>query len=80
MTLNIGGKLRDFTTPMVMGILNVTTDSFYSASRMQNEDAIRQRAAQILSEGGEIIDVGAFSTRPGASIVSEDEEMKHNNM
>ncbi len=75
MTLNIGGKLRDFTTPMVMGILNVTTDSFYSASRMQNEDAIRQRAAQILSEGGEIIDVGAFSTRPGASIVSEDEEM-----
>jgi len=75
MTLNIGGKLLDFTTPMVMGILNVTTDSFYSASRMQNEDAIRQRAAQILSEGGEIIDVGAFSTRPGASIVSEDEEM-----
>ena len=76
MTLNIGGKLLDFTTPMVMGILNVTTDSFYSASRMQDEDAIRQRAAQILSEGGEIVDVGAFSTRPGASVVSEEEEMR----
>ena len=76
MTLNIGGKLLDCTTPMVMGILNVTTDSFYSASRIQNQDAIRQRAAQILSEGGEIIDVGAFSTRPGASVVAEDEEMR----
>ena len=59
-----------------MGILNVTPDSFYAASRVQEEVAIRERVAQMLSEGADIIDVGAFSTRPGASEVSETEEVQ----
>ena len=74
MTLNIQGKLLDFGTPQVMGILNVTPDSFYSDSRVQARDAIRLRGEQILSEGGQMIDVGAYSTRPGATEVSEAEE------
>ena len=64
----------DLSTPQVMGILNVTPDSFYSGSRKQTEMEIAQRANQIIEEGGSIIDVGAFSTRPGADEVSEEEE------
>ena len=59
-----------------MGILNCTPDSFYEGSRMQTEYEIEARAEQILSEGGSIIDVGAYSTRPGATEVSQDEEMR----
>ena len=65
-TINIKGRLMDLSTPQVMGILNVTPDSFYSGSRKQTEMEIAQRANQIVEEGGSIIDVGAFSTRPGA--------------
>jgi dihydropteroate synthase len=57
-----------------MGILNATPDSFFAGSRKQTEEEIAQRALQIVAEGGSIIDVGAFSTRPGASLVSEEEE------
>lgn len=64
----------DLITPQVMGILNVTPDSFYSGSRKQTEAEIANRAHQIVEEGGSIIDVGAFSTRPGADEVSEEEE------
>lgn len=64
----------DLNTPQVMGILNVTPDSFYSGSRKQTEEEIANRANQIIAEGGSIIDVGAFSTRPGADEVSEEEE------
>ena len=64
----------DLGTPQVMGILNVTPDSFYSGSRKQTEEEIANRANQIIAEGGSIIDVGAFSTRPGADEVSEEEE------
>ena len=64
----------DLSTPQVMGILNVTPDSFYSGSRKQTEKEIAERANQIISEGGSIIDIGAFSTRPGADEVSEEEE------
>ena len=64
----------DLGTPQVMGILNVTPDSFYSGSRKQTEEEIANRANQIIAEGGSIIDVGAFSTRPGADVVSEEEE------
>ena len=64
----------DLSTPQVMGILNVTPDSFYSGSRKQTEMEIAQRANQIIEEGGSIIDIGAFSTRPGADEVSEEEE------
>lgn len=74
-TLNIRGKLIDLDTPKVMGILNCTPDSFYVGSRKQTEHDIAERANQIIQEGGTMIDVGAFSTRPGAKEVSEEEEM-----
>ncbi len=73
-TINIKGRLMDLGTPQVMGILNVTPDSFYSCSRKQTEEEIANRANQIIAEGGSIIDVGAFSTRHGADEVSEEEE------
>jgi len=66
----------DLSEPKVMGILNATPDSFYAGSRKQTEQEIAERANQIISEGGAIIDVGAFSTRPGAAEVSEAEEME----
>ena len=74
-TLNIKGRLLQLEQPQVMGILNCTPDSFFSGSRKQSETEIAERANQIVAEGGTIIDVGAFSTRPGAQEVSEEEEM-----
>ena len=74
-TINVRGKLIDLSSPKVMGILNCTPDSFYVGSRKQTEHEIAERANQIISEGGTMIDVGAFSTRPGAQEVSEEEEM-----
>ena len=74
-TLNVNGKLIDLSKPQVMGILNCTPDSFYAGSRMQTEQAIATRANDIISQGGTMIDIGAFSTRPGADEVSEEEEM-----
>lgn len=73
-TINVRGQLVDLSSPVVMGILNATPDSFYSGSRKQTETEIADRANQIIAEGGKIIDVGAFSTRPGAEIVSVEEE------
>ena len=75
-TINLRGQLMDLSQPQVMGILNVTPDSFYAGSRTQTEYEIAQRAHQIVEEGGSIIDVGGYSTRPGASEVSETEEME----
>lgn len=69
------GKCYD-GTPLVMGVLNCTPDSFYRGSRKQSEEEIAARAGEIVSQGGSIIDVGAFSTRPGADVVSEEEEMR----
>lgn len=74
-TINVRGRLVDLSRPLVMGILNVTPDSFYQGSRKQTEVEIAQRTNQIIEEGGEMIDVGAFSTRPGAFEVTEEEEM-----
>jgi dihydropteroate synthase len=74
-TINVHGQLLSLATPQVMGILNVTPDSFFAGSRKQTELEIAQRANQIVAEGGTIIDVGAFSTRPGADEVSMEEEM-----
>lgn len=74
-TLNVRGRLLDLSEPQVMGILNVTPDSFYAESRMKTEEAIRKRVRQIQEEGGSMIDVGAYSSRPGADDVSADEEM-----
>ena len=75
-TLNIKGRLLSLEQPQVMGILNCTPDSFFAGSRKQSEKDIAERAHQIVAEGGTIIDVGAFSTRPGAQEVSKEEEME----
>lgn len=74
--LNIKGELTSFDTPVVMGILNVTPDSFFAGSRKNTEEEIILRVRQILDEGGKIVDVGAYSSRPGADDVSPEEEMK----
>ena len=75
-TINVRGRLIDLSKPKVMGILNVTPDSFFSGSRKQTEQEIAERANAIIEEGGTFIDVGAFSTRPGALEVSEEEEAR----
>ena len=75
-TINVRGRLVDLSQPKVMGILNVTPHSFYSGSRKQTEQEIAARANQIVEEGGAFIDVGAFSTRPGATEVDEAEEAR----
>lgn len=74
-SINVGGRLMSLDEPQVMGILNVTPDSFYAGSRKQTEKEIAERCNQIISDGGTMIDIGAFSTRPGAPEVSEEEEM-----
>ena len=74
--LNIGGQLLVLSQPIVMGILNITPDSFFSDSRKQTEAEIVQRVQQIVDEGGSIVDIGGYSTRPGATEVSEEEELK----
>lgn len=73
-TINVCGRLISLARPQIMGILNATPDSFYAGSRKQTEADIAQRADIIVEEGGTIIDVGAFSTRPGAAEVTEAEE------
>ena len=75
LSINIRGELLDLSQPRVMGILNVTPDSFYAGSRKQSDEAISQRANEILLQGGTIIDLGAYSSRPGADDVSPEEEM-----
>lgn len=75
-TLNIKGELISLEEPLVMGILNVTPDSFYEGSRKQTETDIRNRIEEILQEGGAIIDLGGYSSRPDAQDVSPEEEME----
>ena len=75
-TLSINGQLLSLHEPQVMGILNITPDSFYSGSRTEAEDDICRRLHQLMDEGADMIDVGAYSTRPGADDVSEEEEME----
>ena len=74
--INVNGSLLDLSGPCVMGILNITPDSFYAGSRMQTEAEIAARAQQILDEGAGIIDIGAYSSRPNAENVSSREEME----
>lgn len=69
-------KLVDLSKPIVMGIINLTPDSFFEDSRATNEKKILSRVEQFLQEGAACIDIGAFSTRPGAEIISEEEEIK----
>lgn len=73
--INVKGRLLDLTTPQVMGILNVTPDSFYSDSRMQTQEEIAVRARQIIDEGASIIDIGAYSSRSNAEHITAGEEM-----
>ena len=75
-TIQVRGRLLDFSVPRVMGILNATPDSFYAGSRKTTEADIAQRAVEIVEQGAAIIDVGAFSTGPGAEEVSAEEEAK----
>lgn len=74
--INVNGSLLDLSVPCVMGILNITPDSFYAGSRMQTEAEITARAQQILDEGAGIIDIGAYSSRSNAENVSSHEEME----
>lgn len=74
-TINIKGELLDLTCPVVMGILNVTPDSFYAKSRIQTEKDIIQRIADIIDQGGKIIDIGAQSSNPKSPLLSSTEEM-----
>jgi len=73
-TLNINGRLTFLDKPLVMGILNVTPDSFYTGSRQSCLSAIARRVEAVIGEGGAFIDVGGYSTRPGAAFVSMEEE------
>jgi len=74
LTITCHGRLIDFSVPKVMGILNVTPDSFYDGGRYSSETAIISRVASMMEEGADIIDIGAYSTRPGAAEITPDEE------
>lgn len=73
-TLNLGGKIIDLSQPKVMGIINITPDSFFIGSRMQSEKDILQQAEKMLSEGADFLDLGAYSSRPDATDISLEEE------
>ena len=73
-TLNLRGRLLDLQEPRIMGILNITPDSFYAGSRTESEADITQRLHTLMEQGAEMIDIGAYSSRPGADAVSEEEE------
>ncbi len=74
MTLNCNGKILDFKIPKVMGILNLTPDSFYDGGKYQSIKLAMKRCDEMLSQGADIIDIGAVSSRPGSNIISEKEE------
>jgi dihydropteroate synthase len=75
-TLNCNGKLLSLETPLVMGILNLTPDSFYDGGKYQQATEILQQAEKMLTEGAAILDLGGMSSRPGAELISVDEELK----
>ena len=74
-SMNVRGRLMTFDSPRVMGVMNVTPDSFYASSRKQTDEEVARRTAEMIAQGADIIDVGACSTRPGAAHASEEEEM-----
>lgn len=74
LTINVKGRLIDFATPKVMGIVNVTPDSFYAGSRASCREEVAEKVARMRAEGADIIDIGGCSSRPGASVVDADEE------
>ena len=73
--MNAGGKLLDLSTPQVMGIINLTPDSFFADSRKQSVDSALQQAGKMLTDGAAFLDIGAYSSRPGAADISVQEEM-----
>ena len=75
MTINCNGKLIDFSSPVIMGILNVTPDSFYDGGFYVNDKEILKQTEKMLSEGATFIDLGAYSSKPGAIYISEEEEL-----
>ena len=75
-TLNCKGKLISIEKPLIMGILNINNDSFYSGSQFQNADEIITKAAQMIEQGADIIDIGGQSTRPGSERITAEEEMQ----
>ena len=76
MTINCRGKLLDFSIPKIMGILNVTPDSFFDGGKFNNETEVLKQAEKMLNEGVDLLDIGGMSSRPGAEIISEEEELK----
>jgi dihydropteroate synthase len=76
MTINARGTLRSLQSPIVMGILNLTPDSFYTGSRIDSVDTAVARAGQMLEEGAQILDIGAASSRPGSEVIPVDEELE----
>lgn len=75
-TINVRGRLVSLDEPQVMGILNVTPDSFFATSRCRSEEEIRQRVCMMRCEGATMVDIGAYSSRPGAEEVSVEEELR----
>jgi len=76
MTINCKGNLIDLSSPKVMGILNITPDSFYEGSRNITPDSLLSKAEKMLKEGAAFLDIGGYSTRPGATVIGTDEELK----
>ncbi len=76
MTLNCNGTLVDLTSPKILGILNLTPDSFYDGGKYQSNTAAIKQCERMLEEGADIIDLGAYSSKPGAAEVSEAKELK----
>ena len=75
MTINCNGKLIDLTTPKVMGILNCTPDSFYDGGKYKSESQFLSQVEKMLSDGATFVDIGAYSSKPNAEFVSEDDEL-----
>ena len=75
MTLNCNGKILDLKIPKVMGILNLAPDSFFDGGKYQSIELATKRCSEMLTQGADIIDIGAASSRPGAKIISEKEEL-----
>src|SRR4051812_45512182 len=74
-TLNCKGRLLVANRPLVMGIINVTPDSFYAGSRHEQSDAVLRQAEQMLAEGADLLDIGGQSTRPGSRLLTAEEEL-----
>lgn len=76
MTINCRGTLLDLSTPLVMGILNITPDSFFDGGRYTGEDALLAQAEKMLEQGARVLDIGGMSSRPGAELIDTEEELK----